>query len=383
MTNRPLPHVFICIPTFRRPDGLRKLLAHLEKLTYAGRVDIVVVDNDGEARAGDAVVTEIARSYRFPLTGVVEQRRGHTYAYNRAFMTACRAEPAPDYIAVLDDDEYPEPDWLTELVGVAQVYDTDIVGGPVFPVFEKPDHWLAKSGLYQPTRYPTGRVPVIYGTGNMLIKRSTLEQYLDEPFQHEYAFTGGSDEEFFYRCRRDGRTFAWADEARVLETTPPSRTTVGYLLRRRFRSGTGATRVERKLSSASVVKRWFKGLRPDRLGNFISADRRFRRPARNYAQPDAGGPWHRTDRRRVRDSLRGISIVSCTGHLPTTQIFIRCPRDLRARRRALPRGGFAAGRWRSRTSCRWFRSPSTTFRFRRARQVPAFSRSTAAAAPSS
>ncbi len=258
MTNRPLPHVFICIPTFRRPDGLRKLLAHLEKLTYAGRVDIVVVDNDGEARAGDAVVTEIARSYRFPLTGVVEQRRGHTYAYNRAFMTACRAEPAPDYIAVLDDDEYPEPDWLTELVGVAQVYDTDIVGGPVFPVFEKPDHWLAKSGLYQPTRYPTGRVPVIYGTGNMLIKRSTLEQYLDEPFQHEYAFTGGSDEEFFYRCRRDGRTFAWADEARVLETTPPSRTTVGYLLRRRFRSGTGATRVERKLSSASVVKRWFK-----------------------------------------------------------------------------------------------------------------------------
>ena len=103
---------------------------------------------------------------------------------------------------------------------------------------------------------------MIYGTGSMLIRRATLEHYLDEPFQHDYAFTGGSDEEFFYRCRRDGRTFAWADEAHAFETTPRSRTTVGYLLRRKFRNGTGATRVERK-SAATIpgaVRRWCKGL---------------------------------------------------------------------------------------------------------------------------
>jgi hypothetical protein len=207
-------------------------------------------------------VEQIAPAFRFPLTCIVEPRHGHTYAYHRAFVSACRAAPAPDYVAVLDDDEYPNPDWLAEMVGVALKYSVDIVGGPVFPVFDEPDHWLAKSGLYAPTRFATGLVSMIYGTGSMLIRRGTLEQYLDEPFQHDYAFTGGGDEEFFYRCRRDGRSFAWADEAHVFETMPRSRTSVGYVLRRRFRKGTGATRVERKFAGSvgGAARRWCKAL---------------------------------------------------------------------------------------------------------------------------
>ena len=43
------------------------------------------------------------------------------------------------------------------------------------PVFDDPDHWLARSGVFAPTRYATGRVPVIYGAGNMLIRRSVLD----------------------------------------------------------------------------------------------------------------------------------------------------------------------------------------------------------------
>ena len=113
-----------------------------------------------------------------------------------------------------------------------------------------------------PQRYATGPVSMIYGAGSMLIRRTTLEHYLDEPFLHDYAFTGGGDEEFFHRCRRDGRSFAWADAARVFETTPRSRTTIGYLLRRMFRKGAGASRVDRKFAASKVglLKRWIKGL---------------------------------------------------------------------------------------------------------------------------
>jgi len=262
MTAQPKPSVCLCVPTFRRPNGLRKLLTHVAQLNYDGHVEVIVVDNDGEARAGAAVVDEIAATFRFPLTSTVEPRRGHTYAYNTGFASACRATPAPDYVAVLDDDEYPNPGWLAEMVGVALKFQADIVGGPVFPVFDAPDHWLAKSGVYAPTRFATGLVPMIYGAGSMLIRRNTLALYLDEPFKHDYAFTGGSDEEFFYRCRKDGRSFAWADEAHVFETMPLSRTTVGYVLRRRFRKGTGATRVERMAARTTVgaAARWCKAL---------------------------------------------------------------------------------------------------------------------------
>jgi glycosyltransferase involved in cell wall biosynthesis len=262
MTEPAAPSVCLCVPTFRRPEGLRKLLAHVERLTYAGALSVVVVDNDGEQRDGAAVVAQTAPSFRLPLSCIVEPRPGHTYAYNRAFQSACRATPAPDYVAVLDDDEYPDPNWLSEMIRVALAYDVDIVGGPVFPVFDNPDHWLARSGLYAPARSVTGPVALIYGAGNMLIKRSTLEHYLDEPFLHAFAFTGGSDYDFFWRCRNDGRSFAWADDAKVLETTPPSRTTVGYLLRRKFRNGTEATRLERKFlgTVAGTPRRWCIGL---------------------------------------------------------------------------------------------------------------------------
>jgi glycosyltransferase involved in cell wall biosynthesis len=266
MTEPALPSVCLCVPTFRRPEGLRKLLAHVERLTYAGVLAVIVVDNDADGRDGATVVDEMTPTFRFPLTCIVEPRRGHTYAYNRAFQAACRTTPAPDYVAVLDDDEYPEPHWLGEMINVAQTYNADIVGGPVFPVFDDPDHWLAKSGLYAPARNQTGPVAMVYGAGNMLIKRGVLEQYLDEPFLHAFAFTGGSDYDFFWRCRNDGRSFAWADDATVRETMPPSRTSVGYLLRRKFRNGTEATRLERKFlgrkflgTVAGALRRWCIG----------------------------------------------------------------------------------------------------------------------------
>lgn len=256
------PSVVLCVPTYRRPEGLRKLLTHVGRLTYPGRLSVIVVENDAELRAGAGVATQMSQGYPLPLTVMVEPRRGQTYAYNRAFVAACRASPAPNYVAVLDDDEYPDAGWLTEMVGAALALDADIVGGPVLPVFDNPHHWLALSGLYEPPRYRSGPVEMIYGAGSMLIQRSVLEDYLDEPFSHAFAFTGGSDLEFFTRCRRDGRFFGWTDRAFVYETTPPSRTTVGWLIRRNFRKGTEITRIDRSFNGDpwSLVRRWSRGV---------------------------------------------------------------------------------------------------------------------------
>jgi glycosyltransferase involved in cell wall biosynthesis len=253
------PSVILCIPAFRRPEGLQKLLTHVGRLTYKGPLSVVVIENDVELRAGAAVVAQMAPAYPFPLAAVIEPRRGQTYAYNRGFATAARALPAADYIAVLDDDEYPDRSWLTQMVTTASALDADIVGGPVFPVFEDPQHWLARSGFYQPKRFASGRVDMIYGAGSMLAKRSVIEDYLDEPFSHAFAFTGGSDLEFFTRCRRDGRTFAWADAAIVLETTPRARTTLSWLLRRNFRKGSERTRIDRAHGREAVL-RWGRAL---------------------------------------------------------------------------------------------------------------------------
>ena len=182
-TEDSAPSVCLCIPTFRRPQGLRKLLAHVAQLSYGGSFRIIVVENDAQGQAGAKIVEELARDYPFPLTCVVEPKRGHTFACNCAFTAACLDATPSTYIAMLDDDEYPEPNWLAELVGVALKYGAELVGGPVFPVFDAPEHWLVKTGVYAPTRFATGRVPMIYGSGNMMICRSTLKNTLMSRFQ--------------------------------------------------------------------------------------------------------------------------------------------------------------------------------------------------------
>jgi glycosyltransferase involved in cell wall biosynthesis len=255
------PSVVLIVPTFRRPEGLRKLLAHVGTLAYRGPLSVIVIENDTEARAGAAVAAELASTFPFPLRFVIEPRRGQTYAYNCGFRAAAGASPRPDYIAVLDDDEYPDRAWLSRMAAAATSLDADVVGGPVLPVFDDPRNWLAEGGFYAPKRFASGPVDMIYGAGSMLAKRSMIEAYLDEPFAHAFAFTGGSDLEFFIRCRRDGRSFAWADTALVFETTPRSRTTLSWLLRRNFRKGSERVRIDRltRTPLGRLALRWSRG----------------------------------------------------------------------------------------------------------------------------
>jgi cellulose synthase/poly-beta-1,6-N-acetylglucosamine synthase-like glycosyltransferase len=87
--NQPIrPAVSLCIPTFRRPDGLRKLLANVAQLDYQGPLSVIVVDNDADRPAGDVVLRAMS-AFPFPLTSIVEPRRGQTYVYNTGFGAAC------------------------------------------------------------------------------------------------------------------------------------------------------------------------------------------------------------------------------------------------------------------------------------------------------
>jgi succinoglycan biosynthesis protein ExoM len=251
------PAVTLCIPTYKRPLGLARLLDHVARLSYPGALKVIVVDNDDDERAGLSAVTARAANFPFEIRGVLEAVPGQTYAYNRAFMTACTEQSPSELVAVLDDDEYPARDWLTIMVRTLQRYDVGIVGGPVLPVFDDPRHWMARTSLFDPLRFATGPVPNIYGAGSMLVRRDVLVRYLDEPFPNELAFSGGSDFDFFHRCRRDGVRFAWANEAIVYETVPTTRMSIRWLSKRSFRAGTDLGRVARKYRSgfaASAVR---------------------------------------------------------------------------------------------------------------------------------
>src|SRR4051812_24239795 len=204
--------VGVCVLTHRRPSSLRRTLDSLNDLVRIPGVEIrvLVVDNDA-AGSGRPVVQEL-RAFSLPLSYVHEPRNGIPGARN----TALEATADADVVAFIDDDEWAEPEWLSELLDARARSGADIVVGPVVPDFEAdPPGWLSRLGYFEPLRYEALTDLHFAYTGNVLIDRRILDTA--RPFREARPELGGSDTHFFMRLSGRGVRIVWAPLARVHE----------------------------------------------------------------------------------------------------------------------------------------------------------------------
>ena len=240
--------VAICVATYARPEGLARLLDGLAALRTNACVRVVVVDNDAAGPSRDACEAR-ARDFSLGLKYVVEPRRGITYARNSA-VEAAGADV--DFIAMLDDDEVPEANWLTALLRVQAKYDADIVTGPVIPYFPAPpSEWVRDGRFFDRPRYETGHELPHAHTHNVLVRRAIFDS--TGRFDDRFALTGGEDLQFFRRAKANGARIVWANDASVEEWIPASRANFGWLLRRAYRNGATHGQVERDRPDAFVA----------------------------------------------------------------------------------------------------------------------------------
>lgn len=250
-----MPRVVVAIATFRRPQSLTRLLAALEKLETTAAVSVIVADNDAERHQGfDAC--EALQAYRWPLDRFVAPKRGIANVRNalveRALAHDC------DFIAMLDDDEWPDPHWLDAFLQTQAQTHADALHGCILRAFETPPGRIAASldGI-RPMHGATGPVDVIPGTGNVLLRRACFEDMPKPCFDPEFALSGGEDSDFFERLRRRGRHFAWCEEAIVHAWVPASRANLGWGLSRAYSVGNSDMRVflkYRRTTAAHIVE---------------------------------------------------------------------------------------------------------------------------------
>jgi GT2 family glycosyltransferase len=148
-----------------------------------------------------------------------------------------------DMIAFIDDDEFPEADWLQQSFKALETYQAAGILGPVVPHFA-PDapQWIKKGRYFDRPRPSTG-YEIPYGearTGNLLFRKNILDG-IDSPFNPEFG-TGGEDVDFFRRMTERGCKFFWCDEAIAYEVVPPSRCKLSYLLKRALLRGSNAAK---------------------------------------------------------------------------------------------------------------------------------------------
>ena len=172
--------VSVVIPTYQRPELLRRCLdALVEQRLDPAWYEIIVVD-DGQSDDTEDVVAQLAEQTR----GMPELRylrpegtRGPAAARNRGW----RAARAP-VVAFTDDDTVPDADWLRYGVVAMSVDRAAVWGRIVVPTSAVPtDHEKTTQGLEQAE----------FVTANCFVRRDALEA------------VGGFDERFKRAWRED------------------------------------------------------------------------------------------------------------------------------------------------------------------------------------
>lgn len=227
-------HISVCICTYKRPHFLKRLLQKLDVQQTEGLFDfsIVVLDNDREESAKQTVA-EFSKGSSIETSYLMEPTPSFALARNKVV-----GNTRGDYLAFIDDDEFPADDWLLTMLKTCKSHGVAGVLGPVLPHFEaEPPRWLVKGGFYDRPRHETGFAMGWQEsrTGNVLIRRQIIEG-MDAVFNPEFRM-GGEDQDFFRRMMDKGHKFIWCDEAPAYETVPPHRWERKFLLKRALLRG--------------------------------------------------------------------------------------------------------------------------------------------------
>ena len=291
--------VAICVPTFRRPADLTRLLAALPAVIETaqdaggvGEVVVIVIDND-DAETARTIVSEAP----LPVRYVVEQERGVVAVRNRALDEAA----GNDLAVFIDDDETPaDARWLLQLTRTRADFDADVVAGPVRTVTDVPlDTWIVAGGFFSRSHrvgLETGSPIERAATNNLLLDLRFVERS-GTRFDPRFARTGGEDSLFTSQLHARGARMVWCAEAVVLDHLPEKRRTRAHALERTQGMANAGARVALALaasparrmvvrlrSSASGTVRWMAGAARGTVGFVLRSERLLAIGARERAR---------------------------------------------------------------------------------------------------
>ncbi len=191
------PSFTIVVPTRDRPERLRHCLAGIARLRYPReRLEVVVVD-DGSRGFREGPLREAAADVHLRFRH--QDGLGPARARNLAASVA-----EGEFLAFLDDDCVPDPDWLEAFAGRLDGRMDLGLGGRT--VNRLPDNLCASASqalidyLYETFNVP-GRVP-LFTSNNLVLPLQAFRS--TGGFDESFLRAGGEDRELCYRWVRSG-----------------------------------------------------------------------------------------------------------------------------------------------------------------------------------
>ncbi len=226
-----------CIPTYKRPELLRKLIDSLLNQNLPGgiKLEIIIADNDSKESA--KIIFEEYQHLGENIKYYVQPLKNISITRNLTV-----EKSSGEILYFVDDDEFADPDCLFHLYETMINYKADVVFGRIKPDYNQDvPEWIKKGNFFNRKEEVTGSFPKNLKTGNCIVKRSVVEKF-EKPFNEQFGLTGGEDSHLFRKLFYQNSKFVFCSEAVVYEYYPQNRTNFLWLIKRSFRTGNSFTR---------------------------------------------------------------------------------------------------------------------------------------------
>jgi len=195
----------VIIPTLDRPFELRRCIAAVAAVHFPrDKFEVIVVNDGGRPPAIDDLIA-LAGDVQFRLLD--ERNGGPAMARNAAAVVA-----RGDFLAFIDDDCVPPPDWLTRLASAVGQEPDALVGGHTLNglpenIFSEASQALVDY-VYQYYNDPAAGLTPFFASNNMTVEAGVFRQMggFDETFRT------AEDREFCTRWHMSGGRFYYAPD---------------------------------------------------------------------------------------------------------------------------------------------------------------------------
>lgn len=238
------PFLTVALCTHNHADRLARTLADLAHVQHPSQPwEFLVIDNASNDATPQLLAAMDWRPTGVEVRVVCEEKLGISNARNRAV-----SEARGDFLLFMDDDETPDPAWLTAYEQAMHEHQPDALGGRIEVLFEdgaRP-RWLQDELLgflgkldHGSARWLTEHTTPIFG-GNFAFRRSVFERIGDFDARlgrQGTANIGGEDTEIYRRLLEHGCRVRWVPEAIIQHRIQRPKLRRGYFLDLHFRQG--------------------------------------------------------------------------------------------------------------------------------------------------
>ncbi len=254
--------IIIGIGTYKRNELLENALHHIAKLkSPKGKKLCLVISDNNEGKEAYPIYKAAKNYIPFEVYYVHEPAKSIAEVRNAVLKKAI--ELNGEYIAFLDDDEYPKENWIEELYKTMIEYDAD--GATSAPLVIKEGKECSLPLNIKKRKHGSRRNICIT---NSVIFKSEIITKSNIWFDKSFGLMTGEDIDFFSRATAAGYKFVWCSKQLIYDVLHNERTSIEWEVDRAINNGYLKIFLTKK-SGKNVSKKYYKTMLDTCIFSFL------------------------------------------------------------------------------------------------------------------